>query len=231
MARGQLRVAIVEDHSLTRAGLSRALTDAGYAVVFEASDGLRGWNEVKRHAPDVAVVDLGLPGIDGVELTRRIRSDAPRTRVVILTMHDEDSEVLGALAAGADAYCVKSGDPQGVITAVAVAADGGAYFDPAIAHVVMRELGSPASAKRAEFSPLNPRETEIMQLIAAGVGNAEIAQRLFVSEATVKTHVNYTVAVVSVPEKEEVVVAPVAAASVQGPSRVQKWIALFFGSR
>lgn len=189
MARGQLRVAIVEDHSLTRAGLSRALTDAGYAVVVEASDGLRGWNEVKRHAPDVAVVDLGLPGIDGVELTRRIRSDSPQTRVVILTMHDEDSEVLGALAAGADAYCVKSGDPQGVITAVAVAADGGAYFDPAIAHVVMRELGSPASAKRPDFSPLNPRETEIMQLIAAGVGNAEIAQRLALGLGTVKGHI------------------------------------------
>src|SRR5579871_814342 len=101
-----IRVAIVEDHSLTRAGLRLALEHAGFDVVAEASDGLRGLEEVARTAPAVAIVDVGLPGIDGIELTRRIRASHPDTRVVILTMHDLAGEVLAALAAGADAYCV-----------------------------------------------------------------------------------------------------------------------------
>jgi DNA-binding NarL/FixJ family response regulator len=186
---GVIRVVLVEDHSLTRAGLRRALSDAGYLVVGEADDGLRGWREIEELAPDVAVIDVGLPGIDGIELTRRIRTGRPQTRVVILTMHDLDTEVLAALAAGADAYCVKSGDPSGVITAVRTAAEGGAYFDPAVAHVVLREVGGAGAAKRAELTPLTPRETEILRLVADGVGNASIAQRLSLGLGTVKGHI------------------------------------------
>jgi len=183
------RVVIVEDHSLTRAGLRLALEDAGFDVVGEADDGLRGWQEVERLAPDVAVVDVGLPGIDGIELTRRIRGSHPQTRVVILTMHDLDTEVLAALAAGADAYCVKSGNPSGVITAVRAAVEGGAYFDPAIAHIVLRQLGNPQVSKPADLSPLTPRETEILRMIADGVGNAEIGVRLSLALGTVKGHI------------------------------------------
>jgi DNA-binding NarL/FixJ family response regulator len=169
--------------------LRRALSDAGYLVVGEADDGLRGWREIEELAPDVAVIDVGLPGIDGIELTRRIRTGRPQTRVVILTMHDLDTEVLAALAAGADAYCVKSGDPSGVITAVRTAAEGGAYFDPAVAHVVLREVGGAGAAKRAELTPLTPRETEILRLVADGVGNVSIAQRLSLGLGTVKGHI------------------------------------------
>jgi NarL family two-component system response regulator LiaR len=183
------RVVIVEDHSLTRAGLRLALEEAGFDVVGEADDGLRGWQEVDRLVPDVAVVDVGLPGIDGIELTRRIRGGHPQTRVVILTMHDLDTEVLAALAAGADAYCVKSGNPQGVITAVRTAMEGGAYFDPAVAHIVLRQVGNPQVAKPADLSPLTPRETEILRLIADGVGNAEIGHRLSLGLGTVKGHI------------------------------------------
>ena len=183
-----VRVVIVEDHSLTRAGLRRALTDASFDVVGEAEDGLRGWAEVEHSSPDVAVVDVGLPGIDGIELTRRIRSRYPHTRVVILTMHDLDTEVLAALAAGADAYCVKSGDAQSLVDAVRTAAEGGAFFDPAVAHIVLRKLGQ-ADAARTQDSPLSPRETEILRLVAEGVGNAEIAQRLALGLGTVKGHI------------------------------------------
>jgi DNA-binding NarL/FixJ family response regulator len=183
------RVVIVEDHSLTRAGLRLALEEAGFDVVGEADDGLRGWQEVDRLAPDVAVVDVGLPGIDGIELTRRIRGGHPQTRVVILTMHDLDTEVLASLAAGADAYCVKSGNPQGVITAVRAAMEGGAYFDPAVAHIVLRQVGNPQVAKPADLSPLTPRETEILRLIAEGVGNSEIGRRLSLGLGTVKGHI------------------------------------------
>lgn len=183
------RVVIVEDHSLTRAGLRLALEEASLEVVGEADDGLRGWEAVDRLAPDVAVVDVGLPGIDGIELTRRIRAAHPETRVVILTMHDLDNEVLAALAAGADAYCVKSGTPTAVIAAVRAALEGAAYFDPAIAHVVLRHVGSPQPSKPAEQSPLSERETEILRLIADGVGNVEIGRRLNLGLGTVKGHI------------------------------------------
>jgi NarL family two-component system response regulator LiaR len=188
MADRSIRVVIVEDHSLTRAGLRLALEDAGFDVAGEANDGLKGWDEVQRLAPDVAIVDVGLPGIDGIELTRRIRGATTQTRVVILTMHDLDTEVLAALAAGADAYCVKSGNPAAIITAVRTVSEGGAYFDPAVAHIVLREVGAPSSARQT-ISPLSPRETEIVRLIADGVGNAEIARRLSLGLGTVKGHI------------------------------------------
>ena len=183
------RIVIIEDHSLTRAGLRSALEEAGFEIAGEADDGLRGWETVNRLKPELAVVDVGLPGLDGIELTRRIRSSLPNTRVVILTMHDLDTEVLAALAAGADGYCVKSGNPSGVITAVKAALEGGAYFDPAVAHIVLRQIGNTAVAKPAELSPLTNRETEILRLIADGVGNAEIAHRLSLGLGTVKGHI------------------------------------------
>jgi DNA-binding NarL/FixJ family response regulator len=113
----------------------------------------------------------------------------PQTRIVILTMHDLDTEVLAALAAGADAYCVKSTKAEGVITAVRVVAEGGAYFDPAVAHVVLRKVGDPKTQPAPQTSPLSPRETEILRLVADGVGNAEIAERLSIGLGTVKGHI------------------------------------------
>jgi DNA-binding NarL/FixJ family response regulator len=183
------RVVLVEDHALTRAGLRAALADAGLDVVGEADDGPRGLAEVVRLAPDVAVVDLGLPGMDGIELTKRLRESARHTKIVILTMHDLDSEVLAALAAGADAYCVKSTKTEGVVTAVRVVAEGGAYFDPAVAHVVLRRITEPAAHPASAPSPLSPRETQILKLVADGVGNAEIAERLSIGLGTVKGHI------------------------------------------
>lgn len=182
-------VVLVEDHALTRAGLRAALVEAGFEVVGEAGDGLRGLDDITRLKPDVAVVDLGLPGLDGIELTRRLRQAVPTTRVVILTMHDIDTEVLAALAAGADAYCVKSTSAAGVVSAVRVVAEGGAYFDPAVAHIVLRKIANPSAPSAKASSPLSPRETEILKLIADGVGNAEIAERLSIGLGTVKGHV------------------------------------------
>jgi NarL family two-component system response regulator LiaR len=183
------RVLIVEDHALTRAGLRAALRHAGFLVVGEAGDGQRGLEEATDLKPDVAVVDLGLPGLDGIELTRRLRQSVPDTGVVILTMHDLDTEVLAALAAGADAYCVKSSDPHGVVTAVRTVAEGGAYFDPAVAHIVLRKIAAPALQPVTDASPLTVRETEILQLIAEGAGNADIAKRLSLGLGTVKGHI------------------------------------------
>jgi NarL family two-component system response regulator LiaR len=180
------RVVIVEDHALTRAGLKTAL--AGEAdVVGEAADGMAGYDLVARERPDVAIVDIGLPGLDGIALTQRIRAGVPSTRVVIVTMIDLEQEVLAALAAGADAYCLKSSDPQRIVEAVKIAAEGGAYFDPSIAHVVLRRFGEASRASAP--SPLTQRETDVLRLVAQGAGNAEIAQRLGIGLGTVKGHV------------------------------------------
>lgn len=108
------RVVIVEDHALTRAGLRTAL-EASFAVVAEAADGVTGWEAIARERPDVAVIDIGLPGVDGVTLTKRVRAELPATRVVIVTMVDLEEEVLAALAAGADAYCLKSSEPERIV--------------------------------------------------------------------------------------------------------------------
>jgi DNA-binding NarL/FixJ family response regulator len=182
-----VRVAIVEDHGLVRAGLRTSLESAGMRVVAEAADGVAGFDAIAQAKPDVAVIDLGLPGKDGIALTREVKALTDAPRVVILTMQEMDEEVLAALSAGADAYCVKSSDPSVVIDAIRTVAAGGAYFDPRIAHVVLRRLsGSP---NRPESSPLTPRETEILKLIAEGIGNAEIGERLHIGLGTVKGHV------------------------------------------
>ncbi len=180
---------LVEDHALTRAGLRTALDGSGdLRVVAEADDGPSGLAAVVAHEPDVAVVDLGLPGMDGIELTRRIRLAAPKTHVAILTVQDLENEILAALSAGADAYSLKTSSPDQIVTAIRTAAEGGAYFDPRIAHVALGRIvtGRPQSAPE---SPLTPRETEILRMIAEGRGNADIATTLFIGLGTVKGHV------------------------------------------
>jgi DNA-binding NarL/FixJ family response regulator len=186
-----LTVVLVEDHALTRAGLKTALDAAGdLRVVAEADDGPSGLAAIEEHQPDVAVVDLGLPGLDGIEVTRRARLIAPRTRIAILTVQDLDTEIHAALAAGADAYSLKTSPPDRIVAAIRTAAEGGAYFDSRIAHVVLGRLTSEASSRRSEIeSPLSPRETEILRMISEGRGNAEIAEALFIGLGTVKGHI------------------------------------------
>jgi DNA-binding NarL/FixJ family response regulator len=167
-------VVIVEDHALTRAGLRTALEAAGFAVVGEASDGIEG--------------ERVLPGQDGIAVTRAVKAAKLPTKVVVLTMHELDDEVFAALSAGADAYCVKSSDPSVAVDAVRIAASGGAFFDPRIAHVVLRRLGG-ASPAATSGSPLTPRELDVLRLVADGVGNQDIAERLHLGLGTVKGHV------------------------------------------
>jgi two-component system, NarL family, response regulator LiaR len=184
----RLRVVLVEDHALTREGMRTALQDA-FDVVGEASDGIAGLALIERERPDVAVVDLGLPGMDGIALTARTRADVPQTHVVIMTMIDVEGEVLAALAAGADAYCLKSSPVSVLIDAVRIAAEGGAYFDPRVAHVVLSRFSGRSTTNTAADSPLTPREVGVLRLIADGKANTEIASELHIGLGTVKGHI------------------------------------------
>jgi len=182
-------IVLVEDHALTRAGLRAVLDGApDLVVVAEAEDGPLGLAAIEEHRPDVAVIDLGLPGLDGIELTRRVRIASPRTRIAILTVHDLETEILAALAAGADAYSLKTSPPERIVAAIRTAADGGAYFDPLIANVVLANVGATRVATQS-VSPLTQRETEVLRLIAGGTGNAEIGLALHIGLGTVKGHI------------------------------------------
>ena len=182
-----IRVVIVEDHALTRAGIRTALESAGLVVAGEAADGISGGTLVARERPDVALIDIGLPGRDGIALTQDLKREIPTVRIVMVTMHELDDEVLAALAAGADAYCVKSSDATIIIDAVRTVAAGGAYFDPRIAHIVLGRLTARRSI--ASPSPLTARESDVLTLVAQGCANAEIAERLHIGLGTVKGHI------------------------------------------
>jgi NarL family two-component system response regulator LiaR len=184
-----LTVVLVEDHALTRMGLRNALEAAGdIQVIAEASDGISAEGIILHHQPSAAIVDLGLPGRDGVELTRAVKAAGSQTRILILTMNEADNDVLAALSAGADGYCVKSSDASTVVDALHAVAGGGAYFDHRVAHVVLRQL-SPQGLKCASDSPLTPRELDILRLVAAGSANGDIATQLHISLGTVKGHI------------------------------------------
>jgi NarL family two-component system response regulator LiaR len=183
-----IRIVLVEDHALVRAGLRTSLHAADMVVVGEAGDGIIGREVILEHQPTVAVIDLGLPGKDGITLTRELKASGYTAGIVVLTMREREEQVLAALAAGADAYCVKASSPSVVIDAIRAVAAGGAYFDPLIASIVLRRfvhVNSPSD----EPSPLTPRETEILALIADGDGNARICERLHLSLGTVKSYI------------------------------------------
>ena len=181
-----IRVVIVEDHAFTRDGLRAAVNlDPDLRVVGEARSGEEGLEVLARTKVDVAVLDIGLPVIDGIETARRAREAFPEVRVVMLTAHSLREEVFAALAAGADAYCLKSADPALLLIAIKAAAAGSAYLDPEIAHLVLGSLRAP----EATPSPLTEREAEVLRLVADGLSNKEVARELRVSVSTVKLHV------------------------------------------
>lgn len=180
-----IRVLIIEDHAFTRDGLRVAINrEPDLKVVGEARSAEEGMEQLERIPADVVLMDIGLPGLDGIEGTRRIK-ERFGLRVVVLTVHQLEVEVLAAMTAGADAYCLKSTDPTSLLLAIRAAAMGSIYLDPQIAHIVLGRLNAPSEAQ----VELTKRELEILRLIAEGWSNKQIAQELGISLSTVKTHV------------------------------------------
>jgi len=187
----EITVMLVDDHALVRQGVRAFLeTQGDIAVVAEAGSGREAVALAAEHAPDVALVDLIMPEMDGVETTRRLAAQSPRTSVVVLTSYHDDEHVFPAIRAGALSYVLKEIGPDELADTVRKAAKGEAVLHPRVAARVVRELSGARRDEPNAFRELSDRELEVLKLIADGLSNAEISKRLFISEKTTKSHVS-----------------------------------------
>lgn len=197
------KIFLVEDHGFTRDGLRVAINrEPELSVAGEARSGEEALELLPSSDAQVIVMDIGLPGMDGIEATRLVKERFSDLRVVMLTAHQLETEVLASLASGADAYCLKSTDPSSLLLAIRAAAIGSTYLDPQIAHLVLGRITAPEEGEVA----LSPRELEVLRLIAEGLSNREIGERLGISVATVKTHVQEILARLSASDRTQAAV-------------------------
>ena len=187
------RVLLVDDHDLFRSGLRTLLEEQGIDVVGEAETGADAVRLIRELAPEVVVMDLNMPGIGGVEATRQIAMIAPATRVLVLTISDQDEDVMDAIVAGACGYLLKDASIEDLLAGIRAAASGGSLVSPAIAARLLQRLrATTPSAREAEAirSELTDREIQVLKLIASGMDNAQIAAELHISPKTVKNHIS-----------------------------------------
>ncbi|MER6984840.1 response regulator [Streptomyces carpinensis] len=194
MTSGGIRVLIADDQQMVRQGFTVLLnTQPDIEVVGQAVDGLDAVAKVGELAPDIVLMDIRMPELSGIEATRRVTTDTPGTRVLVLTTFDLDEYVYEALCAGASGFLLKDASAEQLAEAVRVVAAGDALLAPAITRKLIAEFsrmnGRPRAPLKARVGDLTERETEVLTLIAQGLSNAEIAEHLVVAEQTVKTHV------------------------------------------
>lgn len=193
----KIKVLIVEDHALTRFGLKTVLEAHDFfGEIYEAENGERSIDATIKYKPDVVIMDLGLPGINGIEASKQIKSYDENIKILILTSHKNDTEVWDALSAGANAYCMKEIEPDKLIRVIETVYEGAAWLDPAIANTVLKAIVSGKIPKKYEEKnenkekiQLTDRELEVLRLIVEGYSNQEISEKLFVSIHTAKVHV------------------------------------------
>jgi DNA-binding NarL/FixJ family response regulator len=205
------RVLIADDQALARVGLRKILeAEADVTVVGECVDGADAVDATRREGPDVVLMDVRMPVLDGIEATRRIVAAQPRTRVLVLTTFALDEYVYDALHAGASGFMLKDAPPEEIVAAVRIVARGEALLAPAVTRAVIEEF-----ARRAPSTPrptpvavdeLTPREREVLDLLVEGLSNPEICERLVVSEATAKTHVAHILQKLGVRDRVQAVI-------------------------
>jgi len=208
MVMDEVRVLIADDHPLFRRGL-RSLLDAhdGMSVVAEAATGVEAVTQARTEQPDVAVLDLHMPGLDGVEATRRIVGTSPHVGVLVLTMFDDDDSVFAAMRAGARGYLLKGADQAEILHAVQAVARGEAIFGPTVAQRIIEFFAAPRHAPLSSaFPELTERELEVLDHIAAGRSNPDISGDLALSPKTVRNHVSNIFTKLQVADRAQAIV-------------------------
>ncbi|MEU4424681.1 response regulator transcription factor [Actinoplanes sp. NPDC024001] len=190
-----IRVLLADDEALIRAGVRAVLAaEPAIEVVAEAPDGREAVEQVRLHRPDVALLDIRMPGMDGLQAAAEIRRVVPETAVLMLTTFSEDEYIARALAEGASGFVLKTGDPRELIAGVRALADGGAYLSPKVARRVITHYDgghlTRGAQARERIAALTEREQDVLRLVGSGLSNAEIAARLHLVEGTVKAHVS-----------------------------------------
>ncbi|WP_407840605.1 response regulator [Streptomyces sp. DSM 116496] len=207
------RVVIADDQDLVRTGFRMILTARGIDVVGVAADGVEAVSEVRRLRPDVVLLDIRMPRLDGLEAARQILAEAPECRVIMLTTFDLDQYVYAALAAGASGFLLKDVTPEYLANAVRLVDTGDALLSPSITRRLVERCASASAARgggavasHPDLDVLTPREREVLTLMGHGLSNAELAQEFTLSEATVKTHVARIFAKLSLRDRAQAVV-------------------------
>ncbi len=205
-----IRVLIVDDHAVVREGLRAFLTlQDGIEIVGEAADGRAALKAVAELDPDVVLMDLVMPVLDGVGAMRSLRASHPRTRVIVLTSFTEDDRLLPAIEAGAAGYLLKNAEPAEVVRAIRAAARGEALLDPAIAARILQQVRETSAGPTKNALALTRREQEVLDLIVAGFSNKRIALELGIAEKTVKAHVGNLLAKLGVADRTQAAVLAV----------------------
>jgi DNA-binding NarL/FixJ family response regulator len=204
-------VLIVEDQEIARVGLKVILESTfGLKVVGLAQDGREAVSMATSLKPDVILMDIGLPIMDGIEATKRIKGEDAGLRVIMLTSHDDDRHVFAALSAGADGYCLKEAPAQQLVMAIKAVSEGVAWLDPGIASRVLKSIGNgnkqPEEAERGQVSLLSTRELDVLRLVVDGLTNQEIADKLVLSIETVKTHMRHIMEKLAVSDRTQAAV-------------------------
>ena len=198
-----VRVVVADDHPMYRYGLTAILDQAdGVDVVATVGDGAALVQAVAEHAPDVVVTDLSMPDLDGLAATHKLLQARPGLGILVLTMHEDDDHVFAALRAGARGYLVKGADGNEIVRAVHAIADGTAVYGPSVARrIIAFHSGMVEKEASHAFPDLTPREREVLEVLAAGCRNHEIARRLGMSEKTVRNHVSQVLLKLQVPDR------------------------------
>ncbi|TYR80136.1 response regulator transcription factor [Priestia megaterium] len=218
----QTRIVIIDDHQLFREGVKRILDfEKDFEVVAEGDDGNEAIALVEEHQPDVVIMDINMPAVNGVEATKQLVEVNPDAKVIILSIHDDETYVTHALQTGARGYLLKEMDADALIEAVKVVAEGGSYLHPKVTHSLVKEYRRLASQGQSSSYPHEPieirrplhlltrRECEVLQLLADGKSNRGIGEALYISEKTVKNHVSNILQKMNVNDRTQAVVVAI----------------------